>query len=193
MGDSHKYDGCMVLGAAIKYTGDLLRPVLAERRDLLAYIDTINTEEDMMRFHPLPKLMEFFEIAKANQYVKLLAKAWAINVVRQIRKQSSVSTPLKALRAIEAGFPMQHKGDVGEFKIEEICDNTVRVLDSTYAPCGYIITFAEQVVANYGGIDIAVEHLSKGCKDKGRSSCQYTLAWEESELLQLLKRQDTTV
>lgn len=187
MTDIDRYKNCKTIGIAIKVTGDLLRPFLKDQSHLISYIDSLQPPADLRRFHPLPILLDLFQVAEKNGLVERLAKAWALNVVREMRHQGSISTPQMALKMIAAGFPRQHQGNVGEVIVSFIDDKRATLVDSTYAPCGYISTFVQQTIANFGAINISSKHLKSGCRQRGGSTCEYEITWEESDLLQMSK------
>ncbi len=183
--NDNKYSGKKIFGAAIKYTGEILKPFLSEEEALRKQIETIKNEQDMMAWYPLSTVVSLFEIADKNNFLERLASSWAIQVVREMRKQGSVKTPIDALRTLEAGFPMQHQGNVGAFAVKVIDEKSVEISDATYAQCGYLITLCQSLVASFGGRNAKASHTSNTCKKRGASACTYILEWEESELLKL--------
>jgi hypothetical protein len=189
--NNDKYAGKKVFGAAIKYTGDILKPFLSEEEGLKNQIEAIKNEQDMTAWYPLSTVISLFEIAEKNGFLERLASSWAIQVVREMRKQGSVKTPTNALKMLEAGFPMQHQGNVGTFSVRVIDEKSVEISDHTYAQCGYLSTLCQSVVASFGAKDAKITHLSNTCKKSGGASCTYTLEWEESDLLKMWSENGT--
>ena len=183
--ENEKYAGKKIFGAAIKFTGDMLKPFLVDNDELRSQVDAVSSEQDMMAWYPLSTIVSLFEVASEHDFLERLASTWSIQVVREMRKQGTVRTPLEMLQMLEASFPLQHQGDVGTMSVRVIDRTSVELTDNTYAPCGYLITLAQSSVANFGAKDTVFEHASNTCRKRGGSSCTYTLKWEESDLLKM--------
>jgi hypothetical protein len=183
--NNDKYADKKVFGAAIKYTGNILKPFLTEEEELKKQVEAVENEQDMSAWYPLSTVISLFEVAEKNDFLERLASSWAIQVVREIRNQGSANTPIDALLMLESSFPLQHQGDVGSLRIRVIDEKSVEITDSTYGPCGYLSTLCQSIVTNFGARNVKLTHLPKTCRKRSGSSCTYTLEWDESELLKL--------
>ncbi|MCP4196471.1 MAG: hypothetical protein GY762_04905 [Proteobacteria bacterium] len=181
-----KYADAKIFGAAIKYTGDILRPFLAEEEELRRKIEAVKSEQDMTAWYPLDTVIALFEIAEKNYFLERLASSWAIQVVREMRKQGSVKIPTNALLMLESSFPLQHQGNVGKLGVRIIDEKSAELTDSTYGPCGYLSALCENIVGNFGARNVKLTHTSNTCRKRSGSSCTYLLEWEESELLKMM-------
>ena len=188
--NNEKYADARIFGAAIKHTGEILRPFLAEEEVLRKKIEAIKNDHDMTAWYPLDTVIELFEIAEKNNFIQRLANSWAIQVVREMRKQGSVKTPTNALLMLESSFPIQHQGNVGKLGVRIIDEKSAELTDSTYGPCGYLSTLCESMVGNFGARNVTLTHASNTCRRRSGSSCTYILEWEESELLKMMSDQN---
>jgi hypothetical protein len=61
--NNDKYVDARIFGAAIKYTGDILRPFLAEEEELRRKTEAVKNEQDMTAWYPLDTIIALFKIA----------------------------------------------------------------------------------------------------------------------------------
>lgn len=173
-----KYENCQVVGGAIKHVGEVIRPYIKDNPELLKVIDSIKTPAQESAFYPLSWLVMLFEIASQHDRVDRLARTYSTNSIRHIVKRGGVDSPQTVLKLIESSFRQQHKGDVGILRID-IKNNQASITDSTYAPCGYLITLIERTIKAFGAINIKTEHPETNCRIHGSKSCRYVVSWEE--------------
>jgi len=183
------FEGCQVIGYALKRTGDILLPFVGNRTDLAKVLASLESDSAEKRWFPLEHLLELFDIAERNDLTRRVGVHWAGNFLRSFLRQKDVQLPEQALFAISRLFPEFHRGDVGKIRVQPVDKHVVEVSDTTYAPCGYLSALMERTIAGYGAEKIRIEHPPKSCRKEGAPSCKYVVSWEENDLLRMRRKQ----
>ena len=101
-----KYADMKIFGAAIKYTGDILKPFLADHEDLKRQVEAIKNEQDMTAWYPLTTIISLFEIAEKNDFLERLAP------VIVVERPFAVTSPAYLIAPIWNKSPAQVTDDI---------------------------------------------------------------------------------
>ena len=164
-----------------------MRPLITDS-ELLAVVNSIVSEEEMADWYPVSILIDLFDIAEKNNVVEILAGAAAMGVLKDMLGKLGVDTPKKALMTLATSYKHQHRGMAGEFKIDMLSETKAAVIDSTYAPCGYLGSLCKMSIAGFGAKNVEMNHIPEQCKNKNSKDCKLIMSWLEDENLKLRRR-----
>ncbi len=182
------YSSCRVLGFALKRAGEILEPFISDGDQLLSLIASIETIEDMRKQYPLPLYIKLLTIAEKIGYVEKLGKSAAMHSVQPLLKRDDITTIEALLKTVEREIPLQYSGKIGQFSVKVLDQTCAEIVDTTFAPCGFFISFIERTMAGFGTKNIDINHQSNNCRKHGARACKYIVTWEGNELLALTRQ-----
>lgn len=186
---NRRYQDAQIVGYALKRTGDILLPFVDNSSALAQVLRDLESPQAEKIWYPLQHLLDLFAIAEKNNLTRRVGFHWAGNFLRSFVRQTEVQLPEQVILAVSRVFPEFHRGDVGKIRVQLQGRQKVEVIDTTYAPCGYLTALIERTIAGYGALKIEIEHASSACRHDGGSVCKYTVSWEENDLLRMRRKQ----
>lgn len=179
-----KFLRCLVVGAAVKGLGDILRPFI-EDRSLLADLDAVT---DPNGWYPVSLMRSLLDVAEQNNILTRTAENRAISTLRYLMSVPGLNTPKDVIVYITKSVPLHHKGDPGQYEMIDRGPQSIEIRDTTYLPCGFSIPMLKKIVAGFGGMKVTTQHSPQHCRQNGARKCKYTISWEDSSLVNLRSR-----
>ncbi len=106
-----------------------------------------------------------------------------VNIGTKILEHASwpphVRTIQEALWALDDAYHMHHRGDVGEYTVEQLDETTFVIVARTPYPCDFDYGLIYATAKHYLPADgrLVVEHAEGPCRKNGEESCTYRVRW----------------